>query len=118
MKNVNQIFVGQELVVLSCNTSTPLGPAQDLSLILTFTARSWIRVALDGETVYEGILTSGDERSWTAKREIALRAGNAGGVIASINGRDLGTLGNYAQVIDYVWRLSDSGQVVVSTPTP
>ncbi|MFQ5857260.1 MAG: DUF4115 domain-containing protein [Anaerolineae bacterium] len=92
--------------------------SQELTLGLRATARSWLRVVLDGETVFEGTLIPGDERTWKAKRDIVLRTGNAGGLIATINGRDLGALGNSGQVLDYLWRLSTSGQIIMSTPTP
>lgn len=92
--------------------------AQALTLSLNATARSWIRVVADGQTVFEGTVVPGDERTWKARREITLRTGNAGGVIVSINGRQLGALGNSGQVLEYVWRLTESGQVVMATPTP
>lgn len=91
---------------------------QQLTLGLRVTARSWIRVVVDGETVFEGTVVPGDQRTWTARREIALRTGNAGGVVASINNRELGTLGDPGQVLDFVWQLSDSGLVIMATPTP
>ncbi|MFQ5593528.1 MAG: DUF4115 domain-containing protein [Anaerolineae bacterium] len=92
--------------------------AQELTLSLKVTARSWIRVVADGATIFEGTVIPGEERTWTARREISLRTGNAGGVRASINDQELGSLGNSGQVLEYVWRLSDNGQVVMATPTP
>lgn len=99
-------------------TRTPLpGRTQELTLSLKVTARSWVRVTLDGAIVFEDTVVPGDEPTWQAQREIVLRTGNAGGVIASVNGRELGALGDSGQVLDYVWRLSD-GQVIMGTPTP
>lgn len=92
--------------------------AQGLTLKLTATGRSWIRVALDGQTAFEGILASGDEQTWKARRQIELRTGNAGGLIGSINDQDLGTLGDPGDVLDYLWQLSNTGQVILATPTP
>jgi cytoskeletal protein RodZ len=92
--------------------------AQELTLSLRVTARSWIRVVADGETVFEGTVVPGDERTWKARREINLRTGNAGGVIVTLNGRELGVLGKSGQVLEYVWRLSETGQVLMATPTP
>lgn len=101
------------------STRTPLpARAQELTLGLKVTARSWVRVVADGATVFEGTVVPGEERTWTARREITLRTGNAGGVIASINDRELGALGDSGQVLDYVWRLTDNGRVVMATPTP
>lgn len=101
----------------STRTPSP-ARAQELTLGLKVTARSWVRVVADGATVFEGTVVPGEERTWTARREITLRTGNAGGVIASINDQELGALGNSGQVLEYVWRLSETGQVVMATPTP
>ncbi len=98
-------------------TATP-AQTQALTLRLNVTARSWIRVVLDGQTAFEGTVTPGEERIWQAKREIQMRTGNAGGLIATINGQELGALGSSGQVLDYVWRFSDSGQIIMATPTP
>lgn len=102
-------------------TDTPLpqpaGP-QELTLGLRATAPSWIRVVLDGEIAFQGTLSPGDELSWTAGREIALRTGNAGGLIATLNGQELGTMGASGEVRDYLWQLSETGQVVAVTPAP
>lgn len=94
------------------------GATQELTLKLTTTARSWLRIVLDGETAFEGILEPGDEQLWRARREIAMRTGNAGGLTVTVNGQEIGVLGDSGEVLDRIWRLSDSGQVVMSTPTP
>ncbi|MGG6293507.1 helix-turn-helix domain-containing protein [Leptolyngbya sp. AN02str] len=54
---------------------------------------SWIRITVDGRTDFEGILQEGTERSWTAKEEINIRAGNAGGVSVIYNEQPAQTLG-------------------------
>jgi cytoskeleton protein RodZ len=99
------------------HTATPQR-AQELTLTLDVSALSWTRVVTDGETVYEGTLEPGDAPSWTAQREIAIRTGNAGGLRATVNDRDMGVLGAAGQVRDYIWQLAADGEVVVVTPTP
>ncbi|MBS1252017.1 MAG: hypothetical protein MAG451_01053 [Anaerolineales bacterium] len=102
-------------------TATP-APASvsehQLTLTLTVTARSWTRVVRDGEEAYVGILEPGEERTWEAQSQIDLRTGNAGGLIAALNGEEVGPLGQSGQVLDYFWRLSATGEVVTVTPTP
>lgn len=49
---------------------------------------SWMRVIVDGEEVYEGILTEGATETWQAERELTVRAGNSGAVLYSFNGGD------------------------------
>ncbi len=62
---------------------------------------SWLRVIADGETRFEGILTKGKKQTWTAKKQLTVRAGNAGGVLVSFNREKpklLGPLGNVKEV--------------------
>lgn len=55
--------------------------------------RSWMRVDVDGTTVYTGILEAGEEGSWTANDEIRIRFGYAQGVQVFLNDHDLGLAG-------------------------
>jgi cytoskeletal protein RodZ len=52
---------------------------------ITLTDRSWLRVNVDGETAFQGVLPEGSQRSWTAENTLTLRAGNAGAVMLSYN---------------------------------
>jgi cytoskeletal protein RodZ len=102
-------------------TATPTtAPAQatDLRLALRTTARSWLRIIIDGETVFQGILNAGESRIWRGKREIRLRTGNAGGVEVTLNGQPLGALGKSGEVLERIWTLSANGTIRVSTPVP
>ncbi|GAB1545455.1 helix-turn-helix domain-containing protein [Scytonema sp. NUACC21] len=59
---------------------------------------SWLRVQVDGKTEFEGILTKGDRKSWTAKKELVIRSGNAGAVLISTNNQQPTPLGNLGRV--------------------
>lgn len=61
-----------------------------------------MRVSVDGEVAYEGILPAGSEESWTAAEELAVTAGNSGGVLFSVNGSDEQPLGEPGQVSNLV----------------
>lgn len=52
---------------------------------VTLKSQSWIRVVADGKTEFEGVLSEGTQRTWVAKKQLTVRAGNAGGVIVSFN---------------------------------
>ncbi|MEM8602285.1 MAG: RodZ domain-containing protein [Cyanobacteria bacterium P01_H01_bin.121] len=56
-----------------------------VEVILKLTDQSWLRVTVDGQTDYEGIMLAGNQRKWVADQEITVRAGNAGSVIVSHN---------------------------------
>jgi cytoskeletal protein RodZ len=66
----------------------------------TLTAQSWLRVVVDGKTAYEGILQEGENRTWTAKQAMVVRAGNAGGVVVSYNEGEAKTLGKPGMVAE------------------
>jgi cytoskeletal protein RodZ len=64
---------------------------------------SWTRIVVDGETLrprdWGGpTLRDGEAVEITAEREIFIRSGNAGNLHVTLNGRDLGPLGNRGQV--------------------
>ena len=59
---------------------------------------SWLKVSVDGKTEFEGILPKGEKRSWKAKEEITVRAGNAGAVLVAFNNEEK-RLGAKGQVI-------------------
>jgi cytoskeletal protein RodZ len=70
-------------------SATPTGPATPASrhqLAVRLTQRSWLRVTVDGTPVIEGIFPAGTVRTFTGNAA-DVRAGNAGGVMVSVNGR-------------------------------
>lgn len=64
-----------------------------------FTSRSWIQVFADDKEIYEGFPKTGETMTWQANRKIAVKAGNAGGVELTHNGRSLGVLGKNGEVV-------------------
>lgn len=69
----------------------------------TLTAQSWLRVVVDGNTAFEGILQQGDSRTWTANQQLTVRAGNAGGVVVSYNEGQSKTLGKPGMVAEITY---------------
>jgi len=65
---------------------------------MTLTSQSWLRITSDGNTEFEGILQPGDSRLWTADEALTIRAGNAGGVLVSVNDSQAETLGQPGMV--------------------
>ena len=55
--------------------------------------RSWLRVIVDGSQDFEGVLPEGTQRTWAAEDSVIVRAGNAGGVLAALNGQDAELMG-------------------------
>ena len=73
-------------------------PSSPIQVTLSFKDESWLRVIVDGKTEFEGILTKGIEKTWTAKKQLTIRVGNAGGVMTSLNKQEPKLLGRLSEV--------------------
>jgi hypothetical protein len=63
-----------------------------------------MEVVADGKVVYEGIMSPGAKQTWTAKQQLILRAGNAGGVMVSLNGAAPKPLGQPGAVEEVTYK--------------
>jgi cytoskeletal protein RodZ len=75
-------------------SATDAGEAAPITFEVSLEGDAWMRVIVDGEEVYEGILTAGTEESWTAENELRITSGNSGAVLYSFNGSDEARLGD------------------------
>ncbi len=104
-------------------TPTPLYYT-GVTVELVITDESWIQVLVDEAKAFEGVLQVGERRHWTGESQVAVRAGNAGGVEIIVNGESKGLMGELHQVVDQVWEKLDevpatpSQDDTVDTPTP
>lgn len=57
----------------------------------------WLRVKVDGKTVFERTLKKGQSEIWHAKDKIELRIGNPSGIELDVNGKILSPLGKKGQ---------------------
>ncbi len=65
----------------------------EFTLDLRTRKASWMSVTVDGKMRFNGLLPEFQQRSFSAKSEIKLSLGNAGGVVVTFNGNELGVLG-------------------------
>ena len=65
--------------------------------------KTWLEVTVDGEEVLRELLEPGVSLSWTGLKRVSFHCGNAGGVRVTVNGEEIGTLGNLGQVVDWEW---------------
>ncbi len=72
-------------------------PTQTLEVRVT--ADSWMSVKIDGAGVLEGIVKAGTTKDFHGKSAV-VRAGNAGGVDLTVNGKSLGKMGNIGDVVE------------------
>jgi cytoskeletal protein RodZ len=95
-------------------TETPEVVAQ-IDMQMRIIQRAWVRVTVDGEVVQEGTLESGAIKEYQADQSISIRTGNGGGVSLTLNGEDLGPMGNVGQVVERTW-VVDQGEITEQAP--
>lgn len=91
------------LTLPSDKTSKPptIAAGKAVRVGLTLTDQSWVRIVADGKTEFEGVLPEGTQRTWVATQAVTVRAGNAGGVLVSLNegkARPLGEPGSVEEI--------------------
>ena len=110
-----------ELTLTPTLTPSPPPTATDLVYIgifaeLVFTDTSWVQVTVDGVRDFQGELEKGTYRSWYGDERIELRVGNAGAVLVTINGENIGMLGEPGDVVDRIFEIVDD-EISAATPT-
>jgi cytoskeleton protein RodZ len=80
-----------------------LAPSRTIEVRLT--DRSWLRVDVDGAKALEGIFPAGTRKHFHG-RSVYVRAGNAGGVVVVVNGKDEGTMGPTGDVVERTFTLA------------
>jgi cytoskeleton protein RodZ len=73
-------------------------------LAIRLTQRSWLRVTVDGATKLEGIYPAGTARTFSGS-VADVRAGNAGGVSVTVNGRPPVSMGKEGDVAEQRYTL-------------
>lgn len=82
--------------------STDAIASSPLVLELAVQDLTWIRLLADGALVESANLQPGTARRYTASSSINVSIGNAGGVVVTINGRPVGSLGSVGEVKEFV----------------
>jgi len=70
------------------------------------TAQSWLRIMIDGQKEFEGVLPEGTQRTWTADNQLTIRAGNAGGVLLAHNNGEARLMGEPGAVREITFSVS------------
>lgn len=100
-----------------------LGPNVNVQLIVVSMERTYMRVTVDGKVRFDGRTEPGMEYPYDAKDRIEVLVGNASALRITFNGRDLGIMGGFGEVIDRVYTLAGpvtptSTQPPTATATP
>ncbi len=104
--------------ILANITFTPTAPPpltnfSEVQLELYAEQRAYVRVTVDGEIRYEGLLAAGEQLTYSSAQLVEVTTGNAAGVRIVLNGSDFGTLGEFGEVVTHIYE--PNGWV---TPTP
>jgi cytoskeletal protein RodZ len=80
--------------------STPASPAPagTVGVKMNVIEDSWVEVVVDGNSVFEGTLPKGTQRTWNGKKQVVVNAGNAGGVALSYNNAPFKPMGTTGEV--------------------
>ena len=74
--------------------------ADGVRVSVTLTERCWTEVTVDGKSVFEGIIEKGKTENWQGKESVVVRAGNAGALDVTCNGKKLGKFGDNGEVVE------------------
>jgi len=89
-----------------------LGANINVQLILIAIERTYLRVTLDGKVKFDGRVAPGSAYPFDAEKQIDVLVGNAAAIKVTYNGKDLGLMGNFGEVIDRVYTAQG-----IATPT-
>ena len=82
-------------------TEAAAKPAADgVEMKLSFTDRCWTEVVVDGKTEFEGTAEKGKVLTLKGKDKVRITAGNAGALHYSLNGKDMGAIGQKGEVVE------------------
>ncbi len=70
--------------------------------------QSWLRIIVDGQTEFEGVLDEGKKLSWSGDRQISIRVGNASSVALSYNNQPMKLLGSEGEVIEKLFGVNQA----------
>ncbi|WP_019499987.1 RodZ domain-containing protein [Pseudanabaena sp. PCC 6802] len=111
------------------NASSNVNPAFNFSgdkpvnVGIAMTNQSWLRVTVDDKIDFEGILSEGTRKSWSANQSIVVRAGNAAAVSVTFNQTPSKVLGAEGEVVEQTFdknkqtNTSESSDSNNTTPT-
>lgn len=88
----------------------PVLPAtmEQIELVVDVLERAWMEVTIDGDVVFSGIARpDGEPFEWTADDEAKILTGNGAGVFVTINGIELGRLGERGENAEETWQTTN-----------
>jgi cytoskeleton protein RodZ len=94
-----------------------LDPNVTLQLNVATSERTYLRVTVDGEVKFDGRTLPGTDYAYQGANRIEILAGNASALRVTFNGRDLGLMGGFGEVVDRIYT-AEGASTPTSTPPP
>lgn len=104
-----EAFPGEPTVTVVIPT---LNVNVNVQVNLVAVERTYMRVIVDGQTVFEGRVVPGTAYPFEAEEQIEVLVGSGAAIRLVYNGRDLGLLGSFGQVVSNIYLADD-----IVTPT-
>ena len=79
---------------------SPVDPSITVQLQITASERTFMRISVDDQPVFEGRAEPGKDYYYQGARQIEVLVGNGAALRVTHNGRNIGLLGNYGEVVD------------------
>jgi len=96
-------------------SAVPAATPGEFTVLIQAREDSWISITADGNTVSSELLLAGSERAARGRKEIIIKAGNAGGVDFRLNGNRLNTGGESGEVRTFTF---GPGGILPNAPAP
>jgi len=104
-----EAFPGEPTVTVEIPTQNVNAPVQ---LNLVAVERTYLRVVVDGEVEFDGRVVPGNAYPFDAESQIEVLVGSGAAIRIVYNGRDLGLMGTFGQVVNNIYLGSE-----IVTPT-
>ena len=72
--------------VVEPSVEAPSAPSAPVTVKVSLSDRSWLSITADGKPLYEGVVTKGYQKTWTAQETLVIQVGNAAAVSLAVNG--------------------------------
>lgn len=102
-------FPGEATVTVEIPTQNVNAEVQ---LNLVAVERTYMRVIVDGEVVFDGRVVPGNAYPFEAENQVEVLVGSGAAIRTVYNGRDLGLMGTFGQVVSNIYRGTE-----IITPT-
>jgi len=94
------------------DTPAPPGSASNVEVTISVLERTFIRVTVDGTVKQDARVVPGAGMSFSGQQSVEILTGSGSGIHVIFNEQDLGTMGNFGEVVDRIYTVNG-----VETPT-